>query len=129
MIVEIFTPGFLFLSFGLGAIITGLISIAHPPLWVELVCYIVITFVLFINLRKISKKLMSQDIPTNVSALINKKGIVTQLIPEDGRGFVKVGGEEWSAVSQDSSPIDLNNRIVVTDIEGNKLVVKKIEEV
>jgi len=27
MIIEIFTPGFLFMSFGIGAILTGLISI------------------------------------------------------------------------------------------------------
>ncbi len=129
MIIEIFTPGFLFLSFGLGAIIAGLIALSRLPFWVQLLIYIIVTFILFINLRKISKKLLKQDIPTNVMALVGKKGFVTEEIPESGKGFVKVGGETWSAISQDESVISINQKIVVTAIDGNKLIVKKSEEV
>ncbi len=129
MIIEIFTPGFFFLSVGLGAIITGLIALSHLPFWVQILIYIIITFILFINLRKISKKLMKQDIPTNVMALVGKKGIVTEEIPESGKGFVKIGGETWSAISQDESVISVNQRIVIIAIDGNKLIVKKAKEV
>jgi membrane protein implicated in regulation of membrane protease activity len=106
MIIEIFTPGFLFLSFGLGAIVTGLVTLAHPPVWAQILIYIVITFILFLNLRKISKKLMSQETTTNVNALVGKKGIVTDKIPDSGRGFVKIGGEQWSAVSHGCHSFD-----------------------
>jgi membrane protein implicated in regulation of membrane protease activity len=129
MIIEIFTPGFLFLSFGLGAIVTGLITLAHIPLWAQLAVYIIITFILFINLRKISKKLFKQDIPTNVNALIGKKGQVVEKIPAFGKGYVKIGGEDWPAISQNEEEIDNNQKIIVTALEGNKLIVKKFEEV
>ena len=129
MIIEIFTPGFLFLSFGLGAIITGLITLANIDLWLQLLIYIVVTFILFINLRKLSKKLIKEEIPTNVNALIGKKGIVTNTIPDSDRGTVKIGGEFWSAVSSDDTKIKLDQKIEVTAIDGNKLIVKKLEEV
>ena len=128
MIIEIFTPGFLFLSFGLGAILTGLITLTHIPFVAQLAIYIVITFILFLNLRKLSKKLTKDTIPTNVDALMGKNGFVTEQIPANGKGYVKIGGEAWSAISQDESLIEVNQKIVVKNIDGNKLVVKIYEE-
>ncbi|MCF7911004.1 MAG: NfeD family protein [Candidatus Cloacimonetes bacterium] len=128
MIIEIFTPGFLFLSFGLGAIITGLVTLTHLPFWAQLIIYIVITFILFLNLRKLSSKLTKETIPTNVDALMGKKGFVTEQIPEAGKGYVKIGGETWSAISHDEAMIEVNRKIVVKNIDGNKLVVKIYEE-
>ncbi|MDP8210803.1 MAG: NfeD family protein [Candidatus Stygibacter australis] len=128
MIIEIFTPGFLFLSFGLGAIITGLITLTHIPLWAQLVVFIVISIILFLNLRKLSVKLTKETIPTNVDALMGKKGFVTEQIPEAGKGYVKIGGETWSAISQDETMIEVNQKIVVKNIDGNKLIVKIFEE-
>lgn len=128
MIIEIFTPGFLFLSFGLGAIITGLITLTHIPLWAQLVVFIIISIILFLNLRKLSARLTKETIPTNVDALMGKKGFVTEQIPEGGKGYVKIGGETWSAISQDENMIEVNRKIVVKNIDGNKLVVKIFEE-
>ena len=128
MIIEIFTPGFLFLSFGLGAIITGLITLTHIPLWAQLVVFIVISIILFLNLRKLSVKLTKETIPTNVDALMGKKGFVTEQIPEGGKGYVKIGGEIWSAISQDETMIEVNQKILVKNIDGNKLIVKIFEE-
>jgi len=128
MIIEIFTPGFLFLSFGLGAILTGLITLTHIKFWAQLVIYIVITFILFLNLRKLSKRLTKETIPTNVDALMGKKGFVIEQIPINGKGYVKIGGEEWSAISQDETMIEVNQKILVKNIDGNKLIVKIYEE-
>jgi len=128
MIIEIFTPGFLFLSFGLGAIITGLITLTHIHLWAQLVIFIVISIILFLNLRKLSLKLTKETIPTNVDALMGKKGFVTEQIPEGGKGYVKIGGEIWSAISQDETMIEVNQKILVKNIDGNKLIVKIFEE-
>ncbi|MDP8210572.1 MAG: NfeD family protein [Candidatus Stygibacter australis] len=128
MIIEIFTPGFLFLSFGLGAIITGLITLTHIPLWAQLVVFIVISIILFLNLRKLSVKLTKETIPTNVDALMGKKGFVTEQIPENGKGSVKIGGETWSAISHNETMIEVNQKIVVKNIDGNKLIVKIFEE-
>ena len=59
---------------------------------------------------------------------MGKTGKVTQQIPTNEKGYVKIGGEEWSAVSKDNNEIKKDARIVVNDIEGNKVIVTLIEE-
>ena len=128
MIIEIFTPGFLFMSFGVGAILTGLVSILISSIPIQVLLFALITFFVFINLRKFSSKIITKPTEqTNVTALIAKKGIVTKIIPEDGKGYVKIGGEEWSASSIDGKSIEKNTKIIVDKIEGNKVIVKPWE--
>ena len=130
MIIEIFTPGFLFMSFGIGAILTGLTSLLINGIGFQILIFAVITFIVFLNLRKFSKKLISQPTEeTNIFALKDKEGLVTKEIPDDGRGYVKIGGEEWSAVSKDGKRITEGTKIRVSSFEGNKLIVNVIEEV
>ena len=128
LIIEIFTPGFLFMSFGISAIITGLIAMASMPFWAQLAIFIVVTFIIFLNLRKLSKKLMHANHPTNVDALIGKKGTVSEVIKDDNKYFVKVGGETWSAVTENDADMKIAEKIQVVKIDGNKLIVKIIEE-
>ena len=114
MIIEIFTPGFLFMSFGIGAIVTGILSIFINNVNIQFILFIVITALLFLNLRKFSKKLISsKSEETNIFALKGKTGLVTRKIPVDGRGYVKIGGEEWSAISGDRSTIEEGEKISV----------------
>ena len=128
IIVEIFTPGFLFLSFGVGAILTGLAALIIPSITFQVFTFALITFIVFMLSRKFSKKLISADYEeTNVKALIEKTGKVTQEIPTNEKGYVKIGGEEWAAVSKDNNKISKDTRVVVNDIEGNKVIVTVIE--
>lgn len=129
IIIEIFTPGFLFLSFGVGAILTGLVALIIPSMVFQILTFAVITLIVFLLSRKFSKKLISADYEdTNVKALIGKSGKVTQEIPANEKGYVKIGGEEWAAVSQDNKEIKKNARVTIKDIEGNKVIVTVIEE-
>lgn len=124
MIIEIFTPGFLFMSFGVGAIMTGVFSLIVPDLVFQILVFAMVTFFVFINLRKFSKKIISTSTEeTNIFALKGKTGIVTKTIPKEERGYVKVGGEEWSAISKNKEKITENTRIIVESFEGNKLIV------
>ncbi len=129
VIIEIFTPGFFFLSFGIGAILTGLIALIIPSITFQILAFAVITFIVFILSRKFSKKFISSSYEeTNVKALIGKTGKVTEKIPANEKGYVKIGGEEWVAVSKDKTDIPKDSRIKVNDIDGNKLIVTTIDE-
>ena len=129
IIIEIFTPGFLFLSFGVGAILTGLAALIIPSLTFQILTFAIITFIVFILSRKFSKKLISNNYEeTNVKALIGKTGKVTQEIPANEKGYVKIGGEEWSAVAKDNTKIGKDTQVTVNDIEGNKVIVTVINE-
>jgi membrane protein implicated in regulation of membrane protease activity len=129
MIIEIFTPGFFFMSVGLGALVTGLISLLLPGTVWQILFFAVITFVIFIFTRKLSRKIMSKTSEeTNIYALKGQIGKVVKEIPEDGRGYVKVEGEEWSAKSSEKTVIKAGSKVEILNITGNKLIVKEVVE-
>lgn len=132
VIIEIFDPAFFFLALGVGAIATSLLSLTpfiRNSLFGQLLIFAVLSFVTFLLMRKLGKKVLADSgVETNVYALKGQTGVVTQAIRPQARGRVKIGGEEWSAISEDDSEIEAQSRIVVLGVEGNKLIVKKEQE-
>lgn len=129
VIIEIFTPGFLFMSFGIGAMLTGLFALLVDNLPWQIFFFACATLILFIFLRKLSNKVLSRESEmTNFQALVGKKGTVVEAIPEDGKGYVRIDSEEWSAVSEAESSLAVGQKIVVEKVEGNKVIVKESEK-
>lgn len=125
MIIEIITPGFLFFSIGLGAIITGIIARVFTNVPLQLIIFAVSTLISFLLMKKFAGFLLKTDnVESNVSALIGKTGSVTKIITPAKRGYVKIEGEEWSAISSDSKQIIPEGSFIkVIKLEGNKLIV------
>jgi membrane protein implicated in regulation of membrane protease activity len=131
IILEIFTPGFFLLSFGIGALLSGLISFGISNLILQVIVFIITSFLVFLWLRKYSKKMFSSDTDkTNVYGLIGKSGIVTTKITENNRGYVKIGGEEWPAIpfSTEIKSIDEGTKVIIKALEGNKVLVDLTEQ-
>ncbi|HOD53778.1 MAG TPA: NfeD family protein [Candidatus Cloacimonadota bacterium] len=129
-IVEIFTPGFFFFSFGAGAILTGLAAYFTDNLVIQLAVYAISTFFAFILMKRFAKSILKNDTTeSNIFALKGKTGIVTKAIPKNGRGYVKIGGEEWSAVfNLNMDMIEEGTQVTIVETEGNKVIVKPKEE-
>jgi len=127
IIIEIFDPAFFFIAFGVGAIATGLLCLFNwfgGQIVLQIFVFAVISFIAFLLSRKLGKKVLSHPTSeTNVFALKGKTGLVTSVIPVDGKGYVKIGGEEWPAIHENNLRIELSTKVVVTGIEGNKLIV------
>jgi membrane protein implicated in regulation of membrane protease activity len=129
VIIEIFTPGFFFMSIGMSTILTGLFALVVSNVFIQAIVFIIISFLIFINMKKLSKKIFkTTDKPTNVYALIGKKGMVTKDITKTTRGYVKINGEIWSAISVNEDDIEKDSIVVVRKVEGNKVIVEKLEE-
>lgn len=129
IVVEIFTPNFFFMSVGIGAIIAGVSSFLVYNLTAQIVIFLLFSFIIFLYLKKFSDKFFRRkDGDTNYFALKDKTGLVTKEIPAVGRGYVKIEGEEWSAVSVSGTQIQLSTKVRVVSIEGNKLLVSPINE-
>ncbi|MBM4398857.1 MAG: NfeD family protein [Candidatus Cloacimonetes bacterium] len=127
IVIEIFDPAFFFLSLGAAAIITGLLSLVIPSTPLQILVFAVLSFLAFLSMRKMGKKLLSTaKSDTNVFALKGKKGMVTKEISEQNKGYVKIGGEEWPALEKNNKSVPVNAKIVVVDIEGNKLIVESV---
>ena len=126
IVIEIFDPAFFFLSLGSAAIVTGLLSFVIPSTALQIIIFAVLSFLAFLSMRKLGKKILKvADKETNVYALKGKPGTVTKAIPAHEKGRVKVDSEEWSAVEKTNLPLEDGTKVVVVDIDGNKLIVEK----
>lgn len=130
IIIEIFTPGFFFFSFGMGAIIAGLIASFTDNIIIQLLAFALFTFLSFLFMKRFAKVLLKNDTTeSNIFALKGKTGMVTKAIPKNGRGYVKIGGEEWSAICQkDIELIEEGQLVLIIETEGNKVIVEPKEE-
>lgn len=129
VVIEIFDPAFFFLSLGIAAILTGLMSLFIQSTALQIVIFVVFSFIAFLSMRKLGRKLLANPgSETNIFALKGKPGIVVKTIFPDTKGYVKIGGEEWSAVSEDNQEIVKGAKITVTGMEGNKLIVQAWQE-
>lgn len=130
IIIEIFTPGFFFFSFGIGAILSGLFAYIFPDnIVMQFLIFSIITFIAFLLMKKFASKILkNSNIDSNMYALSGKIGIVTQLIKRDSKGHVKIGGEEWSAIfEEDLEQINEGEKVKILRVEGNKVIVEKTE--
>jgi len=124
--VEIITAGFWFLWLSLSAL---LVAAGVSLNWLinlpaQLLVFALITLIFIVFTRPLVLKLVkSNDIISNVNALIGQHGICTTSISPLNYGQVKVNGEIWTAAA--SEDIDINARIIVIGVDGVKLVVKK----
>ena len=131
LVIEASGPNLVSIWFALGALIALIISfIPGVAWWIELIVFVVISAVTLLALRPVFKHLLKRNIfKSNVDSLQGKRGYVvediTYLIP----GAVKMGDVKWSAVPQDKNTTFLKGEVVeVVSINGNKLIVKKVEE-
>lgn len=129
-IIEIITTGFLVFWFGIGALITLLVSLIFPDNIILQTSIFIIssTFLMFFTKPFVDKFTKSdKKILTNAFSIIGKKGIVTQDINEaHSVGQIKVLGEVWSAKTDDGSTIEKGTTVEVIKIDGVKAIVEPV---
>ncbi len=125
-IIEAATLGLTTIWFAAGA----LVSLIFAWLGFSLVTQIVVFFISGIAFLAITRPLVIKyfkvgSVKTNVDSLIGKSGVVIEAISEHEYGQVKIHGQIWTAKTNDHSLIEKDENIVVSGIEGVKLVVTK----
>jgi membrane protein implicated in regulation of membrane protease activity len=130
LIVEVFTPGFLMASFGIRCLGAALAAGCGFGLKMQVFGFIVGTLIAFFGVRPLFLRFgyqASAAVRTNVEALTGKEGRVTETIqPETGSGRVRVGGDDWRAVTLDGGIVEAGARVVVVRVEGATVVVKPV---
>ena len=129
---EIFTPGFLLASLGVGALAMSVFALLGSGIKIQILAFSIATVVTFLGVRPVFQKYLyskESKIKTNVDALIGKRGIVVESVdPKTMKGRVVVGGENWRAVSFEDRFIEADSPVEVVRIEGTKLIVKPVIE-
>ena len=129
MILEISTPGFIFASIGLGAIVTGILALKVSNIPIQIGIFAILTMTTFVLMRRLAKFLLKpENLDSNVFALVGKTGVVTKSITPDKHGYVKIEGEEWAAMPMESNETFSEGcHIEIVETRGNKVYVKRCE--
>ena len=91
---------------------------------IQFIVFIVVSIGLLLSLRPVFKEhLKKNEVKTNADALIGKTAICLKDIKNGERGEVKIEGKIWSAISNED--INIEEKVTVLAIKGNKLVVRK----
>ena len=126
LVVEAATAGLTCIWFAVGSLAALIAALFDAQLWLQIVWFLVISFVTLYFTRPLVKKYVnSRSQPTNADMVIGRVAIVTEAIDNLApTGAVTVGGKVWTARSADGSRIEERCIVVVRRIEGVKLIVE-----
>lgn len=131
LVIEIITLDLVSVWFACGAVIPFILS-AIGGIGVEwqILVFVIVTALLIIFVRKYAQKLLLKNMntKTNADSLIGKKYRLLEDTDFEHIGSVKVNDVVWTAVSSDGSLIKAGQLVEVEKIDGNKLIVKAVEE-
>lgn len=128
VVLEIITPQMVSIWFALGALVSFFVALAGvEQLWIQIVVFVAVSAVAVVVTRPLVKKMINKNSePTNADMVIGQTGIVTEKIDNLApSGLVKVAGSVWTARSADDSVIEENEKVIIKEIRGVKLLVIK----
>lgn len=134
MALEIILPSFVALWFGAAAVIVGLLMLLLPSLSlsVQVLCWVVISVLFTWLWFKFMQPLARDRTKAGLSreAIVGEVGQVLTPPTSERRGVMRfsvpiLGAEEWSFICDDVL-LEAGDRVRVSDISGNSLIVKKV---
>ncbi len=128
LVVEAATAGLTCIWFAIGSLAALIAALFDAQLWLQIVWFLVISFVTLYFTRPLVKKYVnSRSQPTNADMMIGKEALVTEDIDNvEATGAVSVGGKVWTARSADGGRIKSGAVVSVLRIEGVKLIVEPV---
>src|SRR6266850_2558096 len=136
IIAEVFTPGFVLLWFGIGALaaaLAGAVGLNSLPLQFLIFAVVSVTLTaasrtLFVNY--FSRKKVDESLKTGMRALPGKVGIVVSSSRGPmNEGAVKVFGSTWTAFPAEGEELlEAGDRVTVERVQGSALYVRRFEE-
>lgn len=129
VLFELTSPGFFFfLSLACGAAVAGGSSLLDIGLTAQFIVFIISSLAAFFLLVRYVRKTSRDTLhSSNVYALVGKQGVVTETIAPCHKGWVKVEGELWAALSKEET-IHAGMVVEVLSTSGSHVIVKKIKD-
>ena len=134
LLAEVATSGVLFsLPFAIGAAGAGLAALAGAPLWLQASIFLIVSAVSLAGLRPLARRLDQRSPRLEVGAgrWVGRHGVVVEAIPSGPgqTGKIRLDREVWGAESSHEIPIAVGSTVLVTRVDGIRLVVLPITEV
>lgn len=131
LLIEIATLGLASIWFAGGALVSFLLSLFSDNLMLEILVFIIISFVLLYFTRPLAVKYFnSKRVKTNYETLAGSTGKVLEKIDNfNETGVVFINGLEWTARSYDDSVvIAKDKKVIIKEVSGVKLIVEEERE-
>lgn len=130
LILEALTPEFIIGSFALGCFVTGIISLFIDNVTVQLLVFAITTIIVLWQIRPFFLTILDNpEAKSNIYLLVGQKAkVIKKIGPEDVKGRVKIGGEDWMAVSKEGGIIPKEERVEIVKVDGAKVIVIKDKE-
>ena len=136
VIVECMGPALVSIWFAAGALVSLILSLLSfipnvtIPWWVQVIVFIVVSAITLLALRPLSKRCLKRNtINSNVDSLVGKRGLLEEEIKPFEPGVCKINDVLWTEISTNGKETIATKSVVeVVAIQGNKLLVKKVEE-
>lgn len=126
--IEVGTLGLTSIWFAGGALAALIVAVFSLPVWLQILIFFVVSLLLLVFTRPIAVKYFNRDrVRTNVESMVGRQAIVISEIDNlQGIGQVTVGGQEWSARSEDDKVnMAVGTVVVVVAVSGVKLIVRE----
>jgi membrane protein implicated in regulation of membrane protease activity len=128
IILEILPPPthFFFLCLAIGSLGASITALFSSIPWLPWIVFAVVTVALTPFLIPLAKFLFTpKQHASNVDELIGKKAKVLEAIEVGDHGQVKMGSEEWRAVSLTEN-FEKGSWVLVDKIEGTSVIVRSL---
>jgi len=112
-----------------GSLVAFLLAMFGLPIWLQILCFVVVSLVLLLLLRPYLRKIVEdRKVPTNADSLVGKVILVTEDIDNlHNKGVVRVQGVDWAAFSTDGKPIAKETPVRILSVHGTRLCVEPAE--
>ncbi len=130
VVIESITLGLTTIWFAIGALLAFLMAWLEYTWQVQIIVFLGSSLVMLYYTAPFARKYLKiGTTPTNVQALIGENALVLEKIQHVKYGQVQVKGQIWSAKTNDKEEeIEANEEVVIENIEGNTLIVRKAKE-
>ncbi len=125
-VFEMATVGFLIFWLGIGALTAMIISFFVDNVIIQTAVFVVTSIALIFLTKPFVKKFAKPgaNVKTNAYSIIGKNAIVTKEIDSNANvGQIRVGGDVWSAKTENEEVIPAHAEVKVLRIEGVKAIV------
>lgn len=128
LILELTNGDLYVLFFGIGGIMTALVSLFIPGFYAQILIFVVLSLLCLYFLRPVAMTRLHRNEPNRVSnadAIIGRTGTVSEPIEENGYGRVALDGDDWKALSADGSAIAKGERVTIISRDSIIITVKQ----
>jgi membrane protein implicated in regulation of membrane protease activity len=130
IIIEFVTPNLNTLWFAIGAalaLLLQLVGVTNVP--VQFAVFLITSIGLIFATPRLSRKyIIPKDQPTNISEAIGKEVIVLKGADKNTNGEGKYNSVIWTLMTTGNDVVKAKDVVVITGVQGNKLIVRKAKD-